>query len=61
MQVEYLKKASGSVRGEARIEPLPASAVEGYELRVPVQVHDARDELVFRASITMWISPRKSN
>ena len=61
MRVEYLKKASGDVRGEARIEPLPTSAAQGYELVVPVAIHDARDELVFRASITMWIAPRKSD
>lgn len=60
MQVAYLKKASGHVRGEARIEPLPPSSAEAYELKVPVSVHDARDELVFRAEIVMWVSPRKT-
>lgn len=58
MQVEYVKNAVGRLRGMATPEFTPHEAVAGYELPVNVQVRDRADEIVFRARITMWVSPR---
>ena len=58
MEVEYLRKAVGTMRAVA----VPASAVveaaEGYALPVEVTVTDPAGEAVFRARIAMWISPK---
>jgi acyl-coenzyme A thioesterase PaaI-like protein len=58
MQVEYLKKAAGTMRAVA----IPAQAVvqadQGYALPVDVVVSDASGDPVFRARISMWLSPR---
>lgn len=59
MQVEYVKKAVGTLRGMATPEFSPEEAVAGYELPVNVQVRNAADEIVFRARILMWVSPRR--
>lgn len=57
--VEYLKKASGRMRAVARPEmPIVESAV-GYDLPVIVEAFNAADEVVFRARIAMWVSPRR--
>jgi acyl-coenzyme A thioesterase PaaI-like protein len=61
MTVEYLKKATGDLRATARLDPLPQTAAEGYGYVVPVSILDRAEEMVFRAQITMWISPRKSD
>jgi acyl-coenzyme A thioesterase PaaI-like protein len=58
MTVEYLKRADGVLRATAHIEPLPPVKDTGYDLVVPVEIKDANDQLVFRAAITMWITPR---
>lgn len=59
MQVEYLRKARDTIRASARLDrPLPAAAA-GYEVPVPVELHDRDGELVCRATITCWISPRR--
>jgi acyl-coenzyme A thioesterase PaaI-like protein len=58
MTVEYLKKAETGLRAVAELSPIPAFA-EAAELKVPVKVTDAKNEIVFRAVITMWISPKK--
>lgn len=58
MQVEYLRKAQGTIQAHAWLDaPLqPASA--GYEVAVPVEMRNTGGELVCRATITCWISPR---
>lgn len=57
MTVEYLKKARTSLRAIAELEPIPS--LEGaVELPVTVKVLDTNDQTVFRAVITMWISPK---
>lgn len=58
MTVHYLKKAMGPQHGVAtpRIPLLAAAA--GYELPVDVEVRDTAGELVFRAEVTMWVSPK---
>ncbi len=61
MTVEYLSKAVGMMRAVAMPEaPLAAGAAAGQEWRVLVQVTDSAGATVFRARITMWISPRKA-
>ncbi|WP_282295168.1 hotdog fold domain-containing protein [Stenotrophomonas sp. PS02289] len=59
MTVEYLKKATTSVTATAR--PLNTEfdwAVAG-EYPVEVAVTDAGGEVVFKAIISMWVSPKK--
>ncbi|MFA6986017.1 MAG: hotdog fold domain-containing protein [Arenimonas sp.] len=57
MTVQYLKKASGVLRGVATPGiPLVTSAA-AYDLPVNVDVFDAAGERVFSAQIGMWLSP----
>lgn len=61
MQVEYLKKAVGDMRAVATpTQPLLESG-EGYALPVDVVATDPAGEAVFRARITMWLSPRRKS
>ena len=58
MSVEYLKKAVGTMRAVATPErPLEASDA-GYDAPVAVEVRDDKGDVVFRAHIAMWVSPR---
>jgi acyl-coenzyme A thioesterase PaaI-like protein len=58
MTVEYLRKAETNLTAVAEISPVPS--FDGtFELPVRVSVNDARDQTVFRAVISMWVSPRK--
>ncbi len=59
MTVEYLAKAETDLKAVAKIDPIPAFA-EAAELPVTVTVTDAASKPVFRAVITMWVSPRNS-
>jgi len=57
MTVEYLNKAETDLRAIAELDP--AMQVDGaQELPVEVQVLDAHNVLVFRAVITMWLTPK---
>lgn len=58
MQVDYLRRATGTMRATARPAALPAAAAEGYALPVDVTIADPSGEPVFRARIDMWVSPR---
>ena len=58
MQVEYLKKATGTMHAIARLDQPVAESVDGHELPVAVQVRDPGGDTVFRARIRMWVSPR---
>lgn len=58
MSVEYLKKAVGTQRGVATPEFPPREATEGYELPVNVVVTDPQGDVVFKARISMWVSPK---
>ncbi len=58
MTVEYLKKAVGTQRGVATPEFPPREATEGYELPVNVVVTDPQGDAVFKARISMWVSPK---
>jgi acyl-coenzyme A thioesterase PaaI-like protein len=57
MTVEYIKKAESSLRAIAKLEPIPQFSA-AQELPVTVNVIDTNDQIVFRAVITMWVSPR---
>ena len=58
MQVEYLKKAVGTMRAVAMPDSPAVVADAGYELPVSVVVSDPGGEPVFRARIAMWVSPK---
>ena len=58
MTVEYLKKAVGTEHGVATPEFPPREAAEGYELPVNVVVTDPQGDAVFKARISMWVSPK---
>jgi len=58
MTVEYLRKAETDLTAVAEISPVPT--FEGtFELPVNVVVTDTGNQVVFRAVINMWVSPRK--
>ena len=57
MTVEYIEKAESDLRAIAKLEPVPQFTA-AQELPVTVNVIDKNDQTVFRAVITMWISPR---
>lgn len=59
MTVQYLKKAETDLRAVCVLEALPAFNQAG-DLPVTVKVLDSRGEEVFRAVITMWVSPKKA-
>ncbi len=59
MTVEYLKKAMGTMRAVATPEFAPTQAEAGYELPMRVEVTDAAGDVVFRARIAMWVSPKR--
>ena len=56
MTVEYLHKAKTNLRAVAELAPIPAF-VGSIDLPVTVNILDVNDRLVFRAVITMWVSP----
>lgn len=59
MSVEYLKKAETDLRAEATFKTPPSFAA-AEAVAVTVNVTDTSGQLVFRAEISMWISPKKS-
>lgn len=61
MTVEYVKKAIGTMRAVATPSIPIVEANEGYALPVEVVVTDPKDETVFRAAITMWLSPKRTS
>jgi acyl-coenzyme A thioesterase PaaI-like protein len=58
MTVEYLKKAVGTMHAIATPEFTPVESDEGYELPMNVAISNPQGEPVFRARISMWVSPR---
>ena len=60
MTVEYLKKANTDLVAIATPEGKADWSVAG-EYLVKVEVQDKQAETVFRAIITMWVSPKKSS
>ncbi len=57
MWVEYIKKAETDVKAVAEIDPIPQFGVAA-ELPVTVIVMGVDNQPVFRAVITMWVSPK---
>jgi acyl-coenzyme A thioesterase PaaI-like protein len=58
MNVQYLQKATTSLRATARIDPPDfGSITEGKELVVPVSVTDRCGAEVVHADITTWVTP----
>jgi len=58
MNVQYLQKATTSLRATASIDLPDFSAItEGTELVVPVSVTDRDDVEVVHADITTWVTP----
>lgn len=60
MTVEYLKKANTDLVAIATPEG-KADWTKAGEYLVKVEVQDKQAETVFRAIITMWVSPKKSS
>ena len=59
MSVEYLSKAETDVRAIATLSPLPEFGSDASEIQVPVAILNHHGETVMKASIRMWVSPRK--
>ncbi len=59
MTVSYLKKASGTMRAVATPDIPIASATEGYDLPINVDVFDPAGVKVFNAEIRMWLTPKR--
>lgn len=57
MQVQYLARAVGRMTATARVAAR-LDAGEAREVPVEVEATDPRGTPVFRATVTMWISPR---
>jgi len=58
MNVQYLEKATTSLRARARLEPPDFTSIaEGTELVVPVSVIDRAGNEVVHADITTWVTP----
>jgi hypothetical protein len=60
MTVQYLKKAMGTIRAVATPSIPVVHADSGYELPVDVVLTDAAGDAVFKATISMWMSPKPS-
>jgi uncharacterized protein (TIGR00369 family) len=58
MTVEYLKKARGGIHAVATLPEVAEGA--GRDVPATVEMKDDAGELVCRATITMWVSPRKA-
>jgi len=58
MSVEYLQKAGSDLVAVAELPELPTFGA-ATELPVPVAIRDRAGEVVCRAEIRMWVSPRK--
>lgn len=59
MSVEYLKKAIGTMRAVATPAQAIVESARGYDLPVDVAIADPAGDVVFRARIAMWVSPRR--
>lgn len=58
MNVQYLQKATTSLRAVARVDPPDFDAIgDGAELVVPVSVTDRSGTEVVHADITTWVTP----
>lgn len=60
MQVEYLKKAVGTMTATATPEFVPQVSESGYDLPFNVSITGDSGAEVFRARIAMWVTPVSS-
>ena len=60
MTVAYLKKAVGRMRAIPTPAFPPREAEAGYDLPFEVVVEDPAGDVVFRATIAMWVSPKSA-
>jgi hypothetical protein len=61
MNVQYLTKATTSLRATARLEPPDFDAIhDGTEIVVPVSVVDRAGVEVVHADITTWVTPARA-
>lgn len=60
MTVEYPAKARGTMHAVATPESAVHESASGYAWAVAVSVRDDAGHEVFRARITMWVSPRQA-
>lgn len=58
MTVEYVGKAGTDLRGIGTTDPMPEFGAAA-DLPVKVEVFDRSGKVVFRAVITMWVTPKK--
>jgi uncharacterized protein (TIGR00369 family) len=58
MTVEYLKKSKGGVHATATLPEVAEGP--GRDVPAAVEIKDDAGEVVCRATITMWVSPRKA-
>lgn len=61
MSVRYLKKAETDLRAVATIDPATVYGPAGFDLPVKVDVLDTRGEIVFDATITIWVTAKKKS
>jgi acyl-coenzyme A thioesterase PaaI-like protein len=60
MNVQYLEKATTSLRAQARLDPPDFDAItDGTEVIVPVGVRDRNGVEVVHADITCWVTPSR--
>ena len=57
MTVEYVKKAQGDIEATATVGDIAEGP--GRDVPVVVEMKDGAGEVVCRATITMWVAPRK--
>lgn len=58
MNVQYLAKATTSLRAQARLDPPDFTSItDGAEIVVPVSVVDKTGAEVVHADITTWVTP----
>jgi acyl-coenzyme A thioesterase PaaI-like protein len=58
MNVQYLEKATTSLRAQARLDPPDFAAItDGVEVVIPVSVTDKAGTEVVHADITCWVTP----
>ena len=58
MTVEYVAKAQTDLEAVVKIDPLP-SFEDAADVPVKAEVTDTNDQVVFRAIITMWVTPKR--
>ncbi|HZU49228.1 MAG TPA: hotdog fold domain-containing protein [Mycobacterium sp.] len=60
MAVQYLEKATTSLRAQARLDPPDFAAItDGVDVVVPVRVLDRDGTEVVHADITTWVTPAR--